>query len=177
MNNMGRHGLKHSYRKWFRVLARRGGFRGDRGSALVEFALVLSFFAMPMLLGTAEMATLIYASIEVSNAAHAGAMYGMMSSTFAGNSAQIIGAAQAEASDFGANLVVTPTSYFACSAALGGTRYTSQTAANTACSGAGNHSLQFIQVAASVPVVLPFRCPGIPSTITLNSSSIMEVEE
>jgi hypothetical protein len=123
------------------------------------------------------MATLIYGSIEVSNAAHAGAMYGMQNATLAGESSGITAAAQTEASDFGANLTVTPTTYYACSAALGGTQYSTQSAATAACTGSGNHSLEFVQVAVSAPVTSPFNCPPLPASFTLRSISVMEVEE
>jgi len=144
---------------------------------MLEMALMLAIFGIPLLLGTVEAATWVYASIEVSNAAHAGAMYAMTSSTFANDTSGITTAAQQEASDFGANLTVTPTAYYACSAALGGTQYTTQAAATTACTGAGDHPLEFVQVVASAPVTPPIRIPGLPKTFTLNGTSVMEVEE
>jgi len=132
---------------------------------------------VPVLFGTVEMATFVYGSIEVSNASHAGTMYGMTSSTLAGDTAGMTTAAQAEASDFGTNLTVTPTSYYACSAALGGTQFATQSAASSACTGAGNHTLQFVQVAVSAPVTPPIHCPGLPTTFNLTNTSVMEVEE
>jgi hypothetical protein len=104
-------------------------------------------------------------------------MYGMVSKNSALLTSQITAAAQAEASDFGANLTATPTIYYACSAAQGGTQYTVLATANNNCTGASGHTLEFIQVAASVPVALPFSCCGIPNSITLRNTSVMEVEE
>jgi Flp pilus assembly protein TadG len=158
-------------------LERWKGLRGDAGSSLVEMSLMLAIFGTPMLLGTVETATWVYGSIEVSNAAHTGAMYGMTSSTLANDSDGIIAAAQSDASDFGTNLTVTPTVYYACSAAIGGTQYSTQTAATTACTGAGNHPLEFVQVVATAPVTPPIHIPGLPKTFTLNGTSVMEVEE
>jgi Flp pilus assembly protein TadG len=149
----------------------------ERGSAIVELALILGLFGAPLLLGTVQVSTLLYSSIEVSSAAHSGAMYGMMSSTFAADNAGMTTAAQQEASDFGASLAVTPTTYYACSANLDGAQYATQTAASSACSGTGNHPLQFVQVNVSVPVTPPVRFPGLPATITLSAKSAMEVEE
>lgn len=152
--------------------------RGTDGSAFVELALLVSFFGAPLLMGTAETGFMLYDSIEVENAAHTGAMYGMMSSTFAADSTGIQSAAREEAPDIGTNLTVTPTTYYACSAAVDGTQYTTQAAASAACSGAGNHGLEFVQVAATASVPLPIRVPGIlPSSITLSNTSVMEVEE
>jgi len=138
---------------------------------------MMGFLGVPVLLGTLEIATLAYDSIEVSNAAHAGAMYGMVSPTFAAATSTITAAAQAEAPDFGDKLNVTPTTYYACSSALGGTKYTTQTAAVTACTGTGNHALQFVQVVVSGTVTPPFHFPGLPATYTLSNTSVMEVEE
>jgi len=152
--------------------------RGNEGSAFVELALLLSFFAAPLLMGTAETGFMLYDSIEVENAAHTGAMYGMMSATFAADSTGIQNAAKEEATDLSSNLTVTPTTYYACSAAVDGTQYASQAAATAACSGAGNHGLEFVQVNATAAVPLPIRVPGIlPSSVTLSNTSVMEVEE
>lgn len=52
--------------------------RSEEGSALVELALSLPMLCI-MLLGAAEFARLAYASIEVTNAAHAAAVYGSSS--------------------------------------------------------------------------------------------------
>jgi Flp pilus assembly protein TadG len=152
-------------------------WREESGNALVETAMCISFIAMPMLLGTVTLGSMAYTSIEVSNAAHAGAMYGMMSSTFAANSTGIVSAAQGEATDLGTNLRVTPNLYYACSSAVGGTQYSSQTAASSACTGGTNHALQFIQVVTSATVTSPIRCPGMPATYTLVGTSVMEVAE
>lgn len=159
----------------FLLNARR--LREESGGALVETALCISFVAMPLLLGTVALGSMTYTSIEVSNAAHAGAMYGMMSSTFAADTAGVIGAAQGEATDLGSNMTVTPTVYFACSSAVGGMQYSSQSAASSACTGGTNHSLQFVQVVTAATVGSPIRCPGLPASYTLVGTSVMEVEE
>jgi Flp pilus assembly protein TadG len=149
---------------------------GDEGgSALVELAVVLSIVGVPMLLGTVYTASLLYDSSEVASAAHAGAVYGMTGSNAASDNANIIAAAQAEASDFGANLTVTPTLFYACASAVGGTQYSTAAAASAAC--ASSHALQFIQVVASVPVTPLGSVPGMQKTVTLSSASVMVVQE
>jgi len=162
----------------------KGFVRGSRalgrsdGGAFVELALLMSFFGAPLMAGTAEIAFMLYDSIEVANAAHTGALYGMMSSTFAADSSGIQAAAKEEAADLGSSLTVTPTAYYACSSAVDGTQYTTQAAATTACTGTGNHSLEFVQVVATANVSLPISVPGLlPSPITLSNTSVMEVEE
>jgi Flp pilus assembly protein TadG len=156
------------------------GLRGERANALIEVAFTFSLLGMPLLIGTADMGFVVYDSEEVSNAAHAGAMYGMQSSTNAANTSGMTTAAQNEATDFGTNLTVTPTSYYACSSAIGGTQYTGSSAqsnATTACTGGTNHALQFVQVNTSVTVTPPIHLPLLPHTFTVTGSSVMEVEQ
>jgi len=150
--------------------------RDEAGQAVVEMTLLMVLFGVPLMLGTGEFGILIYDSIEVSNAAHAGAMFGMMSMANASDTSEIISVAQAEASDFGANLTVTPTYYWACSTSLAGATYATQAAANTACTGA-SHPLEFVKVVTSASATPLIHCPGLPKTVAMNGLSIMEVEE
>lgn len=164
--------------KWQSSILRvRGTLGGDDGNAFIELALLVSLFGAPLLLGTSQVGLMMYDSIEVANAAHAGAMYGMMSSTFAADAAGIRAASKNEAPDIGGNLTVTPTTFYACASAVGGTQYTTQALANAACTGGSNHSLQFIQVVTSASVTSPIQFAGLPSTVTFGGTSVMEVEE
>jgi Flp pilus assembly protein TadG len=151
--------------------------RDEQGNALIEMALCISLLGMPLLVGTVELGSMTYTSIEVSNAAHAAAMYGMISSTFAASSSGMTTAAQNEATDLGTSLSVTPTVFYACSQAVNGTQYSTQSAANSACTGGTNHTLEFVQVNTSTTVTPPIRCPGLPASYTLTGLSVMEVQE
>jgi Flp pilus assembly protein TadG len=156
----------------------RRQLRNNAGNAALEFAFAFGIFGTPLLLGSTEVAMLVYDSIELSNSAHAGAMYGMISSTFAGDTAGIRKAAQAEAADFGTNVAVTPTTYYACSNAIDGTQYSTQSAAALACpANASNHYLQFVQVVSSMTITPPVTCPGFSKTWTVSGVSVMEVQE
>ena len=147
------------------------------GSALIELALSLAFIGLPLLLGTLYSGVLLFYSIEISNAAHSGAMYAMQSGTYASDTAGITAAAQAEAAELGTNLTVLPSIFYACSAAIDGTQYSTQSAATTACTGGSNHALEFVQVTATY-VATPFASiPGMQRTVNLSSVSVMEVEE
>jgi Flp pilus assembly protein TadG len=170
------HSISHIFhRRRSANLARRGVLRGECGSSLVELALIVSILVPPLLLGVADMAIVLYFSIEISSAAHAGALYGMPSGVMAGGTAAIRTAAQAEAHDFlAANVTVTPTTYWTCNTAQGGTTYATSAAAASPCSPA--YPLEFVKVVVSAPVSPPFHCCGIPATITLSSASVMEVE-
>jgi len=155
--------------------ARCGLLRGEGAGSLVEVALFVSILVPPILLGVADMGMVIYYSIEISNAAHTGALYGMPTSVDAANTAGITTAAQAEAHDFpSAKVTVTPTTYWVCNTAQGGTTYATSAAATSPCSPA--YPLEFVKVVVSAPVTPPFHCCGIPASITLSSTSIMEVE-
>jgi Flp pilus assembly protein TadG len=153
------------------------GLHDETGSALIELASVLAFFGIPLLLGTIYTGVLMADYIEITNAAHTGAMYGMRSSTWAEDNTGIITAAQADAYHLGTDLTVTPSIYYVCSDAQDGTQYATQTAAATACTGGTTHPLEFIQVVASAPITPPSTFPGLPKTMTLSSISAMEVEE
>ena len=162
-------------------MVRCSGVRGERGDALIELAVMFSLVGVPLLLGTVQMGFLVYDSVEISNAANAGALYGMQNSGYASSSSGITSAAQAEAADFGTKLTVTPTTYYACTNAVGGTQYPTssytQPQAQTHCTGTGNVALEFIQVIASASVTPLIHCPGLPTSYTLTDTSVMEVEQ
>jgi Flp pilus assembly protein TadG len=162
-------------------MVRCSGVRGERGDALIELAVMFSLVGVPLLLGTVQMGFLVYDSVEISNAANAGALYGMQNSGYASSSSGITSAAQAEAADFGTKLTVTPTTYYACTNAVGGTQYPtssySQSQAQAKCTGTGNVALEFIQVIASAAVTPAMHCPGLPTSYTLTDTSVMEVEQ
>ena len=167
---------------WSRTTIAAGlGLASDeQGSALVELALVVALLGVPLLLATGEVGPLLYDAAEVQNAAHAGALYGMQSSTFAADTIGMITAAQTEATDFSSSLTVVPLTYYACATAIGGTQYTgsnAQSSAQSACTGTGNHPLEFVQVSTTLQVSPAIRCPGLATTFTLTGSSVMEVEQ
>ncbi len=148
----------------------------ESGNALIELGFVLSILGVPLLLGVGYFGFLLLDSIELANAAHAGAEYGMQSSTFAEENTGIAAAAQNETSHFG-TLTVTPSIFYVCSTGIGGTQYSTQTAANSACTGGTSHSLEMIQVVASASVTPPVTLPGFQRTVILSSPAVMEVEE
>lgn len=149
----------------------------DAGSALIELAVVLALVGIPLLVGTIYTAELLFYDIEVSNAAHAGALYAMRGSTFASDTTGIISAAQAEAPDLGNALSVSPVVFYACSSAIDGTPYATQDAATAACTGGSNHPLQFVQVSTAYAATPFASIAGMQRTMQLTSTSVMEVEE
>lgn len=159
------------------VCAWADGLRDDRGSALVELALTVGLLGVPLLLGVGALSPLVYASVGVENAAHSGALYGAQSTTTAADTSGMVTAAQTDVADFTTALTVTPSTYWACATGIGGTQYTSASSATSACTGTGNHALQFVKVLATLQVTPIIRCPGVPTTWTLSSTSVMEVQQ
>jgi len=63
---------------------------------------------------------------------------------------------------------------------VNGTQYTgagAQLNAIAACTGTGNHALQFVQVNTSATVMPVSHCPGLPATFRLTGQAAMEVEQ
>lgn len=176
-----RHGsqsaLLQAGRRWLAARAAARALADEAGNALIELAIVLSLLGVPLLTGTIYIGVMLLDSIIVTNAAHAGAEYAMTSSTYAEDSAGIVTAAQDDATGLGVTLNVTPTMYYACSTAINGTQYTTQAAANAACTGGTSHSLQFIQVTTSATITPPVTLPGLSKSVTLTGTSVQEVEE
>jgi Flp pilus assembly protein TadG len=168
-----------------RFLARCKGLRNDRGQAQVELAVVFAFLGLPILLGTAQMAILVYDSIEVTNAADAGATYGMTTTVHMAASTVIATAARSEAPDFpGTTLTVTSTYYWACSNTIAGpypiTEYTGAsglTNAQKVCPSGVNHPVPFIQVQTSATVTPFVHWPGLARTFTVNGTALQEVQQ
>lgn len=140
----------------------------------------MSLLGIPLVLGTAEMGFFVYDYIEIGSAAHAGALYGMTSNTAASDTAGIQAAVEAEAPDisFSTNAqtlsgeIQSQVEYL-CSNSMSSTPTTTL----PTCSGTGNHYLGFVSVTVSVPVTPAIHLPKIPSTFTLTSNSVMEIEE
>jgi Flp pilus assembly protein TadG len=148
------------------------GPRGDSGQAFVELALVLPVFVL-LLVGAVELGRLAYASIEVSNAARAGAAYGSQNHITASDTANIRLAATKDSPEVtSVSAVVTQACY--CSNAPG-TGITCSTAGSTCTS--PDRILEDVQVTTTAPVQTLFGFPGVPSTVTLRGQAIMRVQQ
>jgi Flp pilus assembly protein TadG len=173
--------LSSLQKPWIRLLARCRGLRNEEGNALIELAVILCFLGVPLFAGTADMGVLCYDALEVSNAANAGAMYGMNNQGDAQSATGPANNARNDAPDFGTNLGVTTNTYWVCTLALGGTQYptstvTSQAAADALCTGTGNVAVMFISVTTTATAHMPFPVPGLPSSRTLTGTSVQMVQ-
>jgi Flp pilus assembly protein TadG len=145
--------------------------RDDIGQAFVELALVLPIYIL-LLVGAAEVGRLVYASIEVSNAARAGVAYGSQNHITASDTPNIQLAATKEASNI--TSLSTPVVSQSC-ACSNGTSITCANAGTTCTSPA--HIIEYVQVQTSASVDTMFKFPGIPSSITLRGFANMRVEQ
>jgi Flp pilus assembly protein TadG len=140
--------------------------RGECGQSLVETALVFPLL-VTMLVGTVEMARVVNASIEVANAAKAGAQYGCKNGYTAQDTTGIATAASNEVP----NLTLSTTSSYACSCSDG----TASTCLNSDCP--NSHIEQTVTVNTSATLSATIQLPGLPKTFTVKGESIQRVEQ
>lgn len=157
------------FRSWFenRSLRHHLGAKSDSGQALVELAMILPV-ALAMLLGIAEMGRYANACIVVGHAARAGVQYAAQNRVTASSDAQIIQAAQADASGF-SNLTVTPSTYCACADG------TSSTCQPTDCS--GSRIIEYTKVDTQISMQSLFHYPDLPQSYTVKGEAVMRVSQ
>jgi Flp pilus assembly protein TadG len=137
----------------------------DSGSALIELAIGLTV-CVTLIIGAAEFGRLAYASIEISNAAHAGAAYGAQTHTSASDTSGM----QAVAALDGPNVTaLSATASHFCSCSNGST----STCAATDC--ASSRIIEYVQVNTTGTVDPYFHVPGLPKTYTLTGKAVMRV--
>lgn len=158
-------------RRLFRRVASKFAFRAfcvpslgsQRGTALVELALVTPLLCL-LLCGSIDLGRIFYASIEVANAAHAGAAYGARTVSLANDTAGMKTAALNDAPDYssitavGSYVCECPASTINVSCATGG----------SICGGAPT-ILVTVTTSMQVHPMIPW--PGVPNPVTLNSSA------
>ncbi|MBV8437569.1 MAG: pilus assembly protein [Silvibacterium sp.] len=139
-------------------------YQETAGQSLIETALLGSLFVV-LLLGVGELGRVAYASIEVANAARAGAAYGMQNGATASDSTGIATAAANDA----ANLTgLTTTSSTSCVCSDG----TSSTCAIGDCS--ASHIEEIVTVNTSVTFSPVIHLPGLPTSYTLHGKAVQK---
>ena len=135
------------------------------GQAAVELALAVPVLILFVLAGS-DYARVFYVSIEVNNAARAGASYGIQSTA----KAQDLSGMQTAALNDGTNisgLSASATEYCTCS---NHAKFTC--GSSPAC----QDQATYVQVTTTATFHTYFTYPGIPNTITLNGSAIMRAQ-
>lgn len=157
--------LKLSHGGFILRLKLRTWTRSEAGSALVEFALTMPVLAA-LIVGASELGWLTYVSVEVANAARAGASYGCQTSTTAGDTGGIQNTAAADAPDISLGTTSATTS---CICSNGN----SSNCGTTSCPGSQIETILTVQTQATVAP--PFRVPGLPTSYTLHGNAVQKV--
>jgi len=135
--------------------------RSQKGSAMMEFALG-STMLMLFLFGTADFGRLFYASIEVQNAAAAGANYAAYSTTNLSDTTGISNAAKNEAADFPS---ISASSSEVCQ---------DNTGATASCTTAGAY--HYAKVITTYTFNTLFSYPLLPSSVALTKTVMMRTK-
>jgi Flp pilus assembly protein TadG len=139
--------------------------RRERGSSLVEFGLMLPFLGM-LLLGVIDFGRAYYLSIEVNNAAYAGALYGCQ------NTSDTTGMQNAATSDAPDVSGMTATAYCGVECSDGQSSSSGATCPATPSCTSPAFPIQYAQVNTTATYTPIFHAwPGIPSSISLKGSA------
>lgn len=145
----------------------------ESGQALVEFAVALPLL-LTLVIGAVDLGRLVYFAVGASNAAHAGAQYGCQNPASAGDIAGMQTAASNDAADLvgdgKGNLTASASSFCQCS---DGTSANSSCSSPPACT--GTHVVEYVSVSTSASYSPWFPYPGIPSSVTVHGSAVMQV--
>jgi Flp pilus assembly protein TadG len=140
--------------------------RSDRGTSLVEFAIVAPVLIF-LLIGTIEVSRYAYYSILAANAARAGVQYGAQSTTTALDSTGITNAARSDGQNLAA-WAITPSHLCSVSGAA-----PSQCTIST--SSPPTNTIYYVQVQVTGTFRSLMNYPGIPNNVPVTGSAIMRV--
>lgn len=138
------------------------------GQSYVELAFALPVLAIVLVIG-ADFGRLFYTYLEVINAARAGAQYGANSVITAADSAGMVTAAKQD----GVNIANLTVSASQCTCGT-------PTASIPACSSnycTNDPQGNYVIVNAQAPFSTITRYPGVPSSVTLKSEAVMQVQQ
>ena len=151
---------------------------GESGNALVELAVCLPLLVLT-LVGTVDFARVFYMSIELTNAARAGAQYGAFSPGHSGSATNMESTATAAVNIPG----VTAAAARLCQCADDAGTFSATTPVNdctsavtTVCTG-GTHRVMTVTVTTTKTFTTLANFIGIPSTLNLTRSATLRVTE
>jgi hypothetical protein len=155
----------------------------ESGAAFVELAISIPILVL-LLAGVGDFARIFYYGIELSNAARAGAQFGAVSISNAGNPAGIKSTAVAASTNIGlAATDITPAVTCVCAnddgSSIGPTSPANNCSAlaATACPTSGTHRILMVSVTASKTFNSVMRIPPIPASMALTRTAIERVSE
>ncbi|MBZ5601486.1 MAG: pilus assembly protein [Acidobacteriia bacterium] len=146
--------------------AARLGRGGERGNALVEFALI-SVVMLMLTGGVADFARLFMIANMAAGAAEAGLQYGALSPSNWNPSGMQTAALNDTGNYTGAT--ATATEFWTCD--IGGTQFTTQ----PTCTG-GTTPQTYIQMVVTIPYTSIFKYPFVPDPISVSQLACMRVQ-
>jgi Flp pilus assembly protein TadG len=138
----------------------------EGGASLVEVALMLPFLGL-LLLGVIDFGRAYYLSIEVQDAAEAGALYGSQNPT---DAAGMESAAKADATNVSG---MTATATYGCECSDGSGQQSPCPSTPPTCSVNVVNYVTVTTTATYTPLFHTWMWPGLPKSITLNGSAKM----
>ena len=138
------------------------------GNSAVELAISFSVLGM-LALGIADFGRIYYASIELANAATAGALYGVFTVGRSGNIDAMRTAALAEAADL-TGVTVTPARYCQCPSG------TTNDCSNLNACGAGVKMRYYVKVTTQKTYNTMAKFPKMPNSVNLRRTVVMRVQ-
>jgi Flp pilus assembly protein TadG len=145
--------------------------RKQRGQAMVELAIALPILLL-LTLGVIEFGRAAYFSIEVSEAARAGAQYGSQGLAYAANADNITQAALNSAPEIGGGSMSVTVQPLSCVCPGTGSVTGGACAGVLGCS----YPLVYVTVTTNYPMSTLFQYPGLPANFNLNGSSTLPVQ-
>jgi Flp pilus assembly protein TadG len=148
----------------------------EAGAALVELMVTLPVL-LALLIGTADFARVFYTSMQVMNAARAGAQYGAANLGTSADSAGMQAVAMSSVNQPGLSV---PTATRVCQCAMADGSFPDTVACSdppaSACP-SPKFRVITVRVTARAPFSMTARFPGLPGTLTVERTSIMRVTE
>lgn len=135
------------------------------GNSFIETAILLPVMLL-MCCGATDFARVVYAGIEIANAARAGASFGALGPGNSGNTSGMTQAALADAADLGSTVTASASNFCTCSG--------STVPCTTTCSGATPDGYVSVTANYTFNSLIPY--PGVPSTVVLSRTARMRVQ-
>jgi Flp pilus assembly protein TadG len=145
-----------------------GFLRDGKGSSFVETAILVPVMLL-MCAGTMDFARVVYAGIEIANAARAGVQYGALTPGNSGDTAGMAQAALNDAADLGSsNVTASARNFCGCDSGT----------AEVACSSTtcGTTPSGYVSVTANYTFNTFLRWPGLPQSVVLTRTARMRAQ-
>jgi Flp pilus assembly protein TadG len=149
--------------------ARRTSGRSQRGASFIELALMMPLLSL-LLVGVIDMGRAFYLSIEVNDAARAGAQYAFQNSATEKDNAGITTAATSDAPDV-PGITLTPAPVHGCMCS-DGTNQSANCTTTPTCN-AGSRVVNYVNVNTRATYTPIFTWPGVPSSITIRGQALL----